>query len=174
MSPPPGGGATDADRVKPTPAASAPTPAKPAAPVEPQVVVFTEKEYPCQSGDSFESLSKRFYADTDKYAAALRRHNQNHARASDQMQRSGKITPGETIFVPPADILEQRYPDAIEKAQSSSAPGTVPASFSAPSGSPAAPPSMTPASAPPLAPVSPPTSSPSPTPPPPPAPLPTP
>jgi hypothetical protein len=155
--------ATDSGRVKPTPAASAPPLAKPATLAEPQVIVFTEKEYSCQPSDTFEALSKRFY-NTDKYAAALRRHNQNHARASYQMGRSGQITPGEKIFIPPADILDQRYPDAIGK-PSSSAPAAVPASFNAtgsPPPRPLAP--LSPSAAPPLAPVGSPPPSPPPNP----------
>jgi hypothetical protein len=156
--------ATDSGRVKPMPAASTPPLTKPATLAEPQVIVFTEKEYSCQPSDTFEALSKRFY-NTEKYAAALRRHNQNHARASYQMGSSGQITPGEKIFIPPADVLDQRYPDAVGKPPLSSAPAAVPASFNAtgsPPPRPLAP--LSPSAAPPLAPVGSPPSSPPPPP----------
>jgi hypothetical protein len=137
---------TDSGGVKPAPSTNTPAASKPIERAQPQVIVFNEQEYMCQPNDTFESLSKRFFNGSDKYAAALQRHNQNHARASDLMARSGKITPGERIFIPPADILEQRYPDAIERSKVPSTTGTMPASFNAPAGTPV-PPSLSPGAA---------------------------
>ncbi|HEY7315084.1 MAG TPA: hypothetical protein VH643_37405 [Gemmataceae bacterium] len=127
----------DSSGIKPTPSASAPDAPKPLDRAAPQVIVFNEQEYVCQPNDTFKELSKRFFS-SEKYADALQRHNQNHARASAQMANSGKLTPGERIFIPPADILDQRYPDAIERSRPTT--GAVPASFTAPGGPPAPPP----------------------------------
>jgi hypothetical protein len=100
----------------------------------PSVTVYDEQEYRCQSGDTWESLSKRFYLDTDRFAKALQRHNQNHFRASDRMVKTGQLTPGERIFIPQSYILEKKYADAITK-PNETAPATLPATFVAPSGS---------------------------------------
>jgi len=108
------------------PSAAAPRPA-------PQVIVYDEQDYVCQPGDTFEKISARFYQ-SEAFAQALRRHNRHHARASLLMANVGTITPGEKIFIPPADILEQRYGDAVVKPASPTATQTLPASFSAPAG----------------------------------------
>lgn len=92
-------------------------------------MVYDEQDYSCQPGDTWEEVSKRFYM-TDRYAKALQRHNQNHARASDRMKDSGQIAAGERIFVPQSHVLEERYADAIVK------PATMPATFVAPSSPP--------------------------------------
>lgn len=97
-------------------------------------MVYDEQDYSCRPGDTWEAVSKQFYL-TDRYAKALQRHNQNHARASDRMRDSGQLAAGERIFVPQSYILEERYADAIPK------PTTIPATLVVPSGpSPAAPP----------------------------------
>lgn len=114
----------------------------PPARLAPRVLEYTEQDYTCQSGDTFETISQRYYM-SEAYANALRRHNQNHARASDGLVRNGAPIAGEKIFIPPADILEQRYGDAIVKPQSP----MQPASYTPPSGSlprPLPPPSIEP------------------------------
>jgi len=99
------------------------------------VTVYDEFEYVCKPGDTFESISKQFLL-SEKYAKALQRHNQNHARASDRMRDTGQLVPGERIFIPQTYVLEERYPDAIPKPASP----TMPATFVAPNGSPPLPP----------------------------------
>lgn len=89
--------------------------------------VFDEYEYVCKQNDSFESISKQFFM-SENYAKALQRYNQNHARTSDQMQKTGKLTAGEKIFIPQTGILEQRYADAIPKPSSPAAPPIPPPS----------------------------------------------
>jgi hypothetical protein len=101
----------------------------------PSVTVFDEQEYKCQPGDTWESVSKQLYLGTDRFARALQRHNQNHARASDKMARTGQLAPGERIFIPQSHILEERYADAIPSPSSTSAPTTLPAKYVPPSGS---------------------------------------
>jgi len=100
-------------------------------------MVYEEQEYSCGNGDTWEAISKHFYM-TDRYAKALQRHNQNHARASDRMRDTGQLAPGERIFVPQAYVLEERYADTIPKPAVVPAPAssTMPATFLAPSGSP--------------------------------------
>ncbi|HTU21708.1 MAG TPA: hypothetical protein VMG10_26965 [Gemmataceae bacterium] len=104
-------------------AASTPSAQRPSNKV-PSVQVFDEIEHVCQANDSFKSISEQYFMGSDAYAKALQRHNQNHARASKQMETTGKLTPGEKIYVPQAYILEQRYPDAIDKPARSVVPAS--------------------------------------------------
>jgi hypothetical protein len=122
--------------ARPITAASSPTPQRPAA-TGSSVTVFDEQEYQWKSNDDFAKLSQQYYGST-AYANALQRHNQNHARASQQMNEKGTPAPGERIYIPQSRILEQRYADAISKPASP----TVPAAFVDPS---SAPPRLTPA-----------------------------
>jgi len=96
------------------------------------VKVFDEVEHVCQPNDTFEAISKKYFMGSPNYAKALQRHNQNHARASEQMTQTGKLTPGERIYVPQAYILEERYADAIPKSAAAPASSTVPAAFVSP------------------------------------------
>ncbi|HWG41489.1 MAG TPA: hypothetical protein VN688_01800 [Gemmataceae bacterium] len=122
--------AMDAGRVKPIAASNPSAPARPTPRAEPKVVVYDEQEYTCQPNDSFEQISVKYYM-SDKFAEALRRHNRQHARASDRMAHDGTIAVGEKIYIPQAYILEERYGDAIVKP--TGAPSqTVPASFTPP------------------------------------------
>lgn len=97
-------------------------------------MVYDEQDYSCQSGDTWQAISKHFYM-TEMYAKALQRHNQNHARASERMRDTGQPALGERIFVPQSHILEVRYADAIPK-PAATTPATMPATFVPPSGSP--------------------------------------
>jgi hypothetical protein len=105
------------------------------------VTVYDEQEYSCRPGDTWEAISKQFYM-TDRYAKALQRHNQNHARASDRIKDNGQLAAGERIFVPQAYVLEQRYADAI-------VPAAAPASTTTPVVYPSGSPTTTPAPLPP-------------------------
>jgi hypothetical protein len=98
----------------------------------PQVLVYDEIDYVCQPGDTFAKISARWYQ-TEAFAEALKRHNQHHARASEQMAKYGTLTAGEKIVIPPADILEQRYGDALVKPTAPPANQTIPASYPPPS-----------------------------------------
>ena len=127
-------------------AASAGTPSpQPSTNKGASVKVFDEFEYLCKPGDTFASISKQFLM-SEKYAKALQRHNQNHARANEQMASTGKLTPGEKIYIPQTGILEERYADVIEKPAATPSSPTVPATFVTPGGSPppVAPPSPPP------------------------------
>ncbi len=107
---------------KPATSASTHLPPQPAS-KGPSVISYDEQEYVCQATDTWESLSKQFFLGTDRYAKALQRHNQNHARASNQMEKTGKLQAGERIFIPQSHILEERYADAIPN------PAVAPASM---------------------------------------------
>lgn len=100
------------------------------------MTVYDEQEYSCRPGDSWEGISKNFYM-TERYAKALQRHNQNHARASERIKDNGQLATGERIFVPQAYVLEQRYADAIPVPAAAPASTTTPVVY--PSGSPTTP-----------------------------------
>lgn len=114
----------------PLPLPNAPTNVTTVAPrITPTVVSFDEQEYVCQKGDTFESVSKQFYMAAE-YAKALQRHNASHPRVNEDMSNSGKLIPGEKIYIPQIQYLEQRYAGAIPRPPSSSNSGALPASFS--------------------------------------------
>jgi hypothetical protein len=119
-----------------SPLAATPDKSAPARPASngASVTVYDEQDYSCRPGDTWEEISKHFYM-TDRYAKALQRHNQLHARASERMKDSGQVAQGERVFVPQAYVLEERYADAIAKPAAAPA-STMPATFVAPSGSP--------------------------------------
>ena len=127
-SPPPPSSPSGTERVKPLATEGAATAPKAIARPQPQVIVYDEQEYRAAAGDTFEKISTKYYG-TDKFAEALRRHNRHHARASLQMTNEGTLVPGERLYIPPADILEQRYGDTIVKPSSSQA---TPASYNSP------------------------------------------
>src|SRR5262249_40436666 len=105
-------------------------------PANPVVESFDEVAYTCKPEDTYAKISLRYYG-TEDYGAALQKFNHRHARASEAMRRDGAILPGETVFIPPANVLERRHADAIPK-KSAAGGGVKPASFTAPGTSPAA------------------------------------
>lgn len=120
----------------PTPATSVRAAASPApAATGASVKVFDEIEYVCQPGDTFESISKKYYQGAPQFAEALKLHNKNHARASDNMQSTATLRPGEKVFIPQAYILEERYAGVIKKSDTPASP-TMPATFTTPSAPP--------------------------------------
>lgn len=75
--------------------------------------------YRVAAEDNFWKISRKVYG-TSRYFQALARHNQ------DRVGDPQKLRPGMQISTPPASLLEQRYPDLIEKP----APGSSDARFS--------------------------------------------
>ena len=65
--------------------------------------------------DNFWKISRSQYG-TSRYYLALMRHNR------EQVPDPQKLRPGTQIMTPPAAVLEQRYPDLIEKSSSSTVP----------------------------------------------------
>lgn len=117
--------------LRPVPVASS-SPARPANNGA-DVTVYDEQSYEAKPGDTFDSISKQFFLGSDKYAKALQLHNQNHARAGMEMSRSGKLSPGEKIYIPPSYILEQRYAGTIPKATSATPAALLPTGGTPPS-----------------------------------------
>ena len=87
-------------------------PAPPArAAVQPQIDSYDEEWYTAQTGDTFTTLSQKFYSNS-KYAQALQQYN---------FDRTGldAIRSGSTVRVPPVRVLERKHPASI--------PGLMPA-----------------------------------------------
>jgi nucleoid-associated protein YgaU len=89
------------------------TPAEPApATGAPQVESYDEETYPCQAGDSFRSISKDRYG-SEKYERALLLFNRNHPLAGAAVQQEAPQLSGQSIYIPPARILDRYYASAI-------------------------------------------------------------
>ncbi len=65
--------------------------------------------------DNFWKISRKVYG-TARYFQALTRHNE------ERVPDPTKLRPGTQILTPPAALLEERYPDLIEKTAPSAAP----------------------------------------------------
>jgi nucleoid-associated protein YgaU len=74
--------------------------------------------YRVQPDDNFWKISRKLYG-TARYYQALMRYNQE--RVPDPQ----KLRPGTQILTPPAAVLEQRFPDLIEKSPSSASASGV-------------------------------------------------
>ena len=72
---------------------------------QPQIDSYDEEWYTAQTGDTFATLSQKFYSD-GKYAQALQQYN---------FDRTGldAIRSGSTVRVPPVRVLERKHPAAI-------------------------------------------------------------
>jgi hypothetical protein len=77
------------------------------------VVSYTEVTHETGPGDSFKSISQAKYG-SDKYAAALYQFNRSHPLAEDNLPDDGSLKPRQKVYVPPAEILEGRYPEQIK------------------------------------------------------------
>jgi nucleoid-associated protein YgaU len=72
-----------------------------------------EEEYRLQSGDTFASVSKRFYF-TDKYSIALQQYNRDYPIGAANLKLDPpRLTAGTVVWIPPIRILEKRYPTMI-------------------------------------------------------------
>jgi hypothetical protein len=96
---------------------------RPAVSAEPTVKVYEEQIYTCKPEDAtFEALSERLYKSKD-YAQALLRFNREHPRGAPELQgASPQLRQGMQIYVPPREILEDRYPNAIPGLKSQQVP----------------------------------------------------
>ncbi|MBI2827318.1 MAG: LysM peptidoglycan-binding domain-containing protein [Planctomycetia bacterium] len=72
--------------------------------------------YIVEPNDSFWSISQKVYG-TGGYFKAIQRHNRKPG------SRAAGLSIGEKILVPPADVLEQKYPDLCPKRRGASGAG---------------------------------------------------
>jgi hypothetical protein len=83
------------------------------AAVPPQVESYDERVHICQPGDTFRSISQRYYR-SESYTQALQAYNQAHWHASDRMKREGIIVAGEEVAVPGPDRLSSQHGNLIQ------------------------------------------------------------
>jgi hypothetical protein len=79
----------------------------------PRVDSWDDTAYVCRAGDTYQSLSERYYHHPG-YAKALRVYNRTHWSASPRISRDGEIVPGETIYLPPAIKLTDQHGNLIQ------------------------------------------------------------
>jgi hypothetical protein len=84
---------------------------------------WDETMYTCKAGDTFQTISARFYGGRTDYAQALQQYNKKHPQASDAMQQTGTLTEGEKVFIPPLAILEKKHGSHVPKTAGSALPG---------------------------------------------------
>jgi hypothetical protein len=100
------------------------SPYRPVSVEVPQVQSYDETAYTCKAEDTYEKISREFYNGTPVYAEALRQYNKNHWLATGAMQQHGYVVAGETIYLPPAAVLERKHGAFIQRADG---PGGGPA-----------------------------------------------
>jgi hypothetical protein len=90
--------------------------APPAPPVRQTgtVLSWDESLHVAQAGDTFQKISARYYG-SDAYAQALLQYNRNHPQTSDALHQDGALKAGDKVFVPPAEILEQKHGSVLSK-----------------------------------------------------------
>jgi hypothetical protein len=101
-----------------------PSPAPAARASQPDVVSYTEESYVANPGDSFKSLSVAKYG-TDRYATALYHFNRSHPLAEDELSEDGSLKARQKVYVPPAEVLESRYPEQIKGSAPARTPGVT-------------------------------------------------
>jgi nucleoid-associated protein YgaU len=70
---------------------------------------YDEESYTAKANDTFRAISQQFYH-TDQYERALLLFNRNHPLANSTLQQgSAVLQAGQSIYIPPARILEQYY-----------------------------------------------------------------
>jgi nucleoid-associated protein YgaU len=74
----------------------------------PQVEHWDEETYFCKPGDTYESICTAYYR-TDKYAKALQSFNRDHPQAGPGVKNE-ELQPGQAVYIPPAGVLQRRYP----------------------------------------------------------------
>jgi hypothetical protein len=100
--------------------------------LEPKVISFTEERYSCSPGDTFTSISKQKYG-TDKYAQALLLFNRHHPLAGDELQQEvSALKAQQKVYIPPLEVLENRYPGTVKDLTPLPTVGRVPGTSTVP------------------------------------------
>jgi nucleoid-associated protein YgaU len=81
-----------------------------------QVESYDEETYAFKTGDTFRTISQAFYR-SEKYERALLLFNRNHPLAVDGLRVDPPtLQAGQSIYIPPARILEKYYGSLISEA----------------------------------------------------------
>ncbi len=73
---------------------------------------YDEEWYYCKQGDTLEGICQKFFGVT-KYAAALRQYNLDRNYTASFRSAQPSFAQGQVVKVPPARVLERKYPNAI-------------------------------------------------------------
>jgi hypothetical protein len=79
---------------------------------EPRLDSYEEEWYRCQAGDTLEKISEKFFY-TAKYAQALRQYNLDRRYEKNLTQENAVMQERQIIRIPPARVLEMKYPAAV-------------------------------------------------------------
>jgi Meckel syndrome type 1 protein len=87
---------------------------KPTVGTKPVVKFIDVQTYACKPEDtSFAALSKRFYG-SERYGQALLQYNRDHPLVTESVKADPpRLRPGVDVYVPPLEILETRYRNAL-------------------------------------------------------------
>ncbi len=98
---------------------------------------YLEEEYRLQAGDTFASVSKRFYMG-DKYAMSLQQYNRDYPIGSPNLKLDPpRLAAGTVVWIPPLRVLEKRYPTLIADFKPLNTAAAPPATAASPSWTPA-------------------------------------
>ncbi len=103
--------------VPPLPVAASPT-----RQTKPDVVSYTEETYVANAGDSYQSISRKKYG-TDSFAHALYLFNRSHPLAGEEVTQGETVKPKQSVYLPPAEILQSRYAETVSGAKTGAASG---------------------------------------------------
>jgi hypothetical protein len=127
--PPAASGPTRVAVTPPVPLGAPPTRftppiAAPPPPGQPLVEKFDEEMHRCKGGESFADLSQQYYH-TPKYEKALLMFNRDHMLAADSLRSdTPQVQPNQALYVPPAWVLERRYPSLFPAQAPVAMPGS--------------------------------------------------
>ncbi len=116
--------------LQPTSGTKAPAPKMPVSDS------YLEEEYRLQAGDTFASVSKRFYM-ADKYAMSLQQYNRDYPIGSPNLKQDPpRLAAGTVVWIPPLRVLEKRYPTLIADFKPLNTAAAPPATAASPSWTP--------------------------------------
>jgi hypothetical protein len=88
-----------------------------------RVISFDEETYICKPNDTLASICRDRYHD-DRYAQALLLFNRSHPMSAPGIRSEPPVLQaGQPVYIPPAEILQKRYP-----------PGSIPSQPASPAG----------------------------------------
>ena len=85
-----------------------------AAPATPKVTRVDTSSHVCKQEDTWESISAQHLL-SKNWADALRAYNMQSRFQNERVRTSGVFQPGDTVFIPPASVLEANFPTLIRK-----------------------------------------------------------
>jgi hypothetical protein len=101
-----------------------PVAASPARTTAPDVVTYTEQTYVANAGDTYASISRAKYGN-EGYAQALYLFNRSHPLAGDEVQQGDAVKPRQSVYLPPAEILANRYGGVVSGPKAAAGSGVT-------------------------------------------------